>query len=36
MKWARHVARRMEMRNAYTISIGISERKIPYGRQWGK
>jgi hypothetical protein len=31
-RWARHVARMGEMRNAYKILVGKSERKRPIGR----
>jgi len=32
MRWAGHVARMGEMRNVYSISVGKSEGKGPFGR----
>jgi len=32
MRWARHVAHMIKMRNAYSILVGKSERKRPLGR----
>jgi hypothetical protein len=32
MRWAGHVARMMEKRNAYKILVGKPERKRPLGR----
>jgi hypothetical protein len=32
MRWAGHVARMGETRNAYRILVGKPERKIPLGR----
>jgi hypothetical protein len=33
MRWARHVARMGENRNAYRLLVGKPEGKIPLGRQ---
>jgi hypothetical protein len=32
MRWAGHVARVVEKRNAYTIMVGMPEGKSPLGR----
>jgi hypothetical protein len=33
MRWAGHVARFIGMRNAYKISVGMPDWKIPLGRR---